>query len=34
MYENAKTIFQKLPPVNPRKATTINAEVEKLLKEC
>ncbi len=32
MYENAKTVRQRLRPVNPRKATTIKAKVEKLLK--
>jgi hypothetical protein len=31
-YPYAKTIWQKLHPVNPRKATTIKVEVEKLLK--
>jgi hypothetical protein len=32
MYPNAKPVRQKLHPVNPRKATAIKAEVEKLLK--
>jgi hypothetical protein len=32
-YPNAKPIRQKLRPVNPKKATTINIEVEKFLKE-
>jgi hypothetical protein len=32
-YLDAKPIRQKLHPVNPRKETTIKAEVEKLLKE-
>jgi len=31
-YENTKPICQKLQLVNPRKATTIKVEVEKLLK--
>ena len=31
VYKNAKPIRQKLRPVNPRKAATIKAEVEKLL---
>ena len=31
-YENAKPMRQKLRQVNPRKAATIKAEVEKLLK--
>ena len=31
-YENANPIRQNLRLVNPRKATTIKAEVEKLLK--
>ena len=31
-YENAKPVRQRLRLVNPRKATTIKAEVEKLLK--
>jgi hypothetical protein len=31
-YLNAKLVRQKLHPVNPQKATTIKAEVEKLLK--
>jgi hypothetical protein len=32
-YPDAKPVRQKLRPVNPRKAATIKAEVEKLLKE-
>lgn len=32
MYENAKSIRQKLQPVNPRKVETIKIEVEKMLK--
>jgi hypothetical protein len=32
-YPDAKPVRQKLHLVNPRKATTIKAEVEKLLKE-
>lgn len=32
MYENTKPIQQKLQPVNPRKAKTIKALVEKMLK--
>lgn len=31
-YENAKTVWQRFRPVNPRKAAAIKAEVEKLLK--
>jgi hypothetical protein len=31
-YPDVKPVWQKLHPVNPRKATTIKAEVEKLLK--
>lgn len=31
-YENAKLVHQRLRSVNPRKATTIKVEVEKLLK--
>ena len=31
-YENAKPVRQRLQPVNPRKAATIKAEVEKLLR--
>ena len=31
-YENAKPVRQRLRPVNPRKAETIKAEVEKLLR--
>jgi hypothetical protein len=31
-YPDAKPVWQKLHPVNPRKATTIKVEVEKLLK--
>jgi hypothetical protein len=31
-YPNAKMVWEKLCPFNPRKATTIKAEVEKLLK--
>jgi hypothetical protein len=31
-YPNAKSVQQKLRPVNPKKETTIKAEVEKLLK--
>jgi hypothetical protein len=32
-YLDAKTIRQKLPPVNPRKEEAIKVEVEKLLKD-
>jgi hypothetical protein len=32
MYPDAKPVRQKLRPVNPRKATAIKTEVEKLLK--
>jgi hypothetical protein len=32
-YPDAKTVGQKLRPVNPWKVTTIKVEVEKLLKE-
>ena len=31
-YPNAKPIWQRLRVVNPRKAPTIKAEIEKLLK--
>jgi hypothetical protein len=31
-YPDVKPVWKKLRPVNPRKATTIKAEVEKLLK--
>jgi hypothetical protein len=31
-YPDAKSVRKKLHPVNPRKATTIKDEVEKLLK--
>lgn len=31
-YRDAKPVRQKLHPINPNKATTIKAEVEKLLK--
>jgi hypothetical protein len=31
-YPDAKSVRQKLHPINPRKSTTIKAEVEKLLK--
>ena len=31
-YRDAKPVRQKLHPVNPKKATTIKIEVEKLLK--
>ena len=33
MYLDAKSVRQKLHPVNPKKATIIKAKVEKLLKE-
>ena len=33
-YENAKLVHQRLWSVNPRKATTIKVEGEKLLKAC
>ena len=32
-YPDAKPVRQKLRPVNPRKAATVKAEVEKLLKD-
>jgi hypothetical protein len=32
-YPDAKSIHQKIHPTNPRKATTIKAEVEKLLQD-
>ena len=31
-YPDAKLVRQKLKPINPRKAATVKAEVEKLLK--
>jgi hypothetical protein len=34
MYLDAKSVRQKLHPVNPKKATAIKIEVEKLLKAC
>ena len=31
-YPDAKLVWQKLRPINPRKAAAVKAEVEKLLK--
>ena len=32
LYDNARPVHQKLPPVNPRKAAAIKVKVQKILK--